>query len=357
MATNPMAKTVDPSEARIWAALESETTIQQVTYDEANASAHGRQPGLVSGRESGAYRQNLWEKYEVVKRKYKWLTFFVVILVAISVALGSILGLNAKDSPSSAPTSQPTFLSMDDFKRGLPAYSLKMAQINASSPQAKALAWLQSDNDYELYRLNQRYALGVLFYSTNIGKWSSSRSWMSKASECAWYTDSDGPICDELSRLTALVLLNSDEGFEGSIPRELGLLTDLKKLQFPRTRLSAPIYSDLYVSWQPRVWLCYRLSLLILSFLNWLMMQHEAFQVGIPPHCVNRRRHPKRNVRMVIHSYSVAARSRTMRICTLVFFLRIPFVPILLFLRDPTCWIGVAEVPFAGCNTLSSVGT
>jgi hypothetical protein len=249
MATDTTIKTVDPSEARIWAALGPETPIQQVAYDEANASSHGPS-SRESERDDGATNARLRpldsvEQTEVIKRKYKWLIVFVAILAVASVTLGSFLGLNAKGSPVAAPTSRPTSRLMDDLRSELPAYSLKIADANASSPQGKALAWLQNDSDYALFRLKQRYALGVLYYSTNGQYWNNSREWMSDTDECGWYSGSDDRTCDESSHLLNMVL--GENNLDGSIPTELELLTGLTTLDLSGATLSGSIHSELYV--------------------------------------------------------------------------------------------------------------
>jgi hypothetical protein len=220
------------------------------------------------------------------------LAVLLVVSVAISVTLGIILGLNAKrSSPPGSPTSvnspsvnnpvlppssvsspvtvasmqpiapvsrqptlnpalPPTLLPtppptwyptitanpttqsvVDQFLTGLPAYSLELATGNASSPQAKALDWLQRDpryNEYQsVHRLNQRYALAVLYYSTNGDSWQNSTGWLTDESECDWtqpYFTSD-EICRDNSHLSILYLpLN---GLDGSVPVEIELLTDL----------------------------------------------------------------------------------------------------------------------------------
>jgi hypothetical protein len=251
MATTLPADSVDQCEARIVAALEFETPIQQVTYDEANYPPYD--PAQLSEGGGGA---SIWrfhtshspEQNEDIKRKYKWIIAFVVILVAVSVNLGSLLGLKAADSGSRAPG---TFVTpMGEFMRNLPAYSLKMAQDNASSPQAMALMWLQADSDYELFRLNQRYALGVLYYSMKGGFRNTSLGWMSNSSECGWGTRPRVWNCDELSRL--LLLDTGGVAITGSLPRELELLSDLHSLEFleigEESLLSGPIPSELYVS-------------------------------------------------------------------------------------------------------------
>jgi hypothetical protein len=241
MATPEPAKTVDPREATIWAALGPETPVEQVTYDETDTPSPGlsnQQPSPVIDEDGSSssgriQRRHSVEQNEVSKRKHRWLIVGCVVMVVASGTLGSLLGINAKKShspngltkaptsraatspeteQSSAPSEQPTFLSMDEFMGGLPAYSLKAAQTNSSSPQAKALEWLQNDSDYELYRLNQRYALGVLYYSSNMQTFSSSQGWLSNENECTWYTNPDAETCDESFRLSVLSSTESEVG-------------------------------------------------------------------------------------------------------------------------------------------------
>jgi hypothetical protein len=165
----PAKQVADPREARIWAALELETPIQHVTIDEASEPPHDLSAVQMSEDDDGA---SVWRitRRAVNKRKCTWL---FVVLAVVSVTLGAVLRQQDSRTPHEARID-----SLETFKSFLPAYSLNMAQTNASSPQAKALAWLQNDSDYELYRLNQRYALGVLYYSTNGESWINSRGWM-----------------------------------------------------------------------------------------------------------------------------------------------------------------------------------
>jgi hypothetical protein len=151
-------------------------------------------------------------------------------LLAVATATPTLL---ASAGPTLAPstiasTTRPTY-----FKSGLPPYSLEIAENDPSSPQAKALAWLQDDplfDEYELYRLNQRYALAVLYYSTEgESSWTNSSGWLSNLNECDWYTASSSDICAEGSRLVALEL----EGLAGSVPTELELIVDLESIVFP----------------------------------------------------------------------------------------------------------------------------
>jgi hypothetical protein len=156
-------------------------------------------------------------------------------LVLVFTALGVSLWLTTNKNP---PAPSP---SVKEFMKGLPAYSLEPAFNNTSSPQAKALAWLQDDpqyNEYELHRLYQRYALAVLYYSANGTYWYWNRGWLLDDNECSWHQDDgEGPpddnaednnYCVEASRLSVLSIPRGP--LDGSIPTELELLTDLEHM-------------------------------------------------------------------------------------------------------------------------------
>jgi hypothetical protein len=157
---------------------------------------------------------------------------------ALAVATGQSVAQTAQGLGGSPVT--------EKFWFDLPPYSKEMAS-NASSPQARALDWLRNDPRYEvyqnLYRLNQRYALAVLYYSTNGASWYNSTGWLSNDTECSWYMDSYY-TCDESFRLSTLHL--SYNALNGSIPTELELLTDLELLYlYGSTQLSGTIHSEL----------------------------------------------------------------------------------------------------------------
>jgi hypothetical protein len=239
--TQPSKTVASPSEARIWAVLESETPIQQVTYDEANESAEGlsnQQPGSAFEDESISVKED-----EVIESKYNWLIVIFIILVLVA-SLGLMFGLKAKDTPP-APTSKPTLRPVAQFVGVLPEYTLEIAETDEGSPQAKAFMWLRSDSYDEPYRINQRYALAVLYFSTNGGSWTFASGWMSNTSECTWYMNSIDEICDESSRLVTLSRLQTS--LDGSFPKELELLTHLRTLELVGSSLTGSIYTEMYV--------------------------------------------------------------------------------------------------------------
>jgi hypothetical protein len=202
----------------------------------------------------------------------------VLIAVAVSVAVVLTKG-NKEDSktpaanetlsppvnppatlrPTGAATTQPTAATITErFISGLPEYSKKLAFGNASSPQAKALAWLHTDpkyNEYPLYRLNQRYALAVLYYSTSGASWWSKYRWLSNSSECTWHQDPHtvADVCRTANRLLCLALWDNE--LHGPLPAELELLVDLEYMDLDGT-LAGTIHSELYVSLLRQAFCC-----------------------------------------------------------------------------------------------------
>jgi hypothetical protein len=137
---------------------------------------------------------------------------------------------------------EPPIATKEEFMASLPPYSLQLAETNSSSPQAKAIAWTMNHPQYPLYRLKQRYALAVLYYSTNGESWVRDGGWLLNDNECRWGS------CGKSFRVSVLSL--DHDGFDGYLPTELELLTDLKYMAFydEHGALSGTIHSELYVS-------------------------------------------------------------------------------------------------------------
>lgn len=95
------------------------------------------------------------------------------------------------------------------------------------SPRLKAACWIMYDDKQKLSgthsRFMSRYALAVLYHSTQGPKWKKSEGWMTAAHECNWR----GVECSR-GKVTKL-----DLGFNalnGLIPREVALLKELREL-------------------------------------------------------------------------------------------------------------------------------
>uniref|UniRef100_A0A7S1GJ93 Disease resistance R13L4/SHOC-2-like LRR domain-containing protein n=1 Tax=Cyclophora tenuis TaxID=216820 RepID=A0A7S1GJ93_CYCTE len=131
---------------------------------------------------------------------------------------------------------------------------------NPTSLQGKAFKWILSQDlicpDYPM--LVQRFALVVLYYSTNGDSWrqcsnnpsamdrcgeekpfmGATRFLTTSSSECDWA----GITCDG-SVVTTLLFERNNLG--GSIPTEIGLLTGLREIGMEQGRLSGSIPSEL----------------------------------------------------------------------------------------------------------------
>jgi hypothetical protein len=160
--------------------------------------------------------------------------------------------LDPTKPPVLAPaTPRPTSV-VDQFISGLPSYSRQLAQSNSSSPQAKALTWIKNNSQFPLYRLNQRYALAVLYYATDGDSWDDKEGWLSEGSECDW----SGNYCSAALRLSEVIYSFVD--MNGFLPSELEMLTDLETMVFFQVTTSdrellGVIHSELYVSRSPLV--------------------------------------------------------------------------------------------------------
>jgi hypothetical protein len=128
------------------------------------------------------------------------------------------------------PTLAPTdLLNFESWWPTLPAYSRQAAESNASSPQARALDFMQLDTAIPTtyLRFNQRYALVVLFFATSGSAWVNSRKWIN-STECEWFAFGR-MTCGPGGRVSQLNLTHSN--MAGSIPTELSLLADLQSLE------------------------------------------------------------------------------------------------------------------------------
>ncbi|CAB9530786.1 Leucine Rich Repeat [Seminavis robusta] len=180
-------------------------------------------------------------------------------------------------TPSWAPTSSPTLSPTQLVLDALPDFTLA-ALADPDSPQSKAYQWLLDDDqdldEYPQWRRLQRFALATLYYSTKGHLWERTDGWMShNVSECHWIqtggfnstlfnnghvyvsafiemvmnlfltgqlnmgvfaaapSDEEESFCNDQGRIAILHLAN---GLAGTVPNEIGFLTDISELVFWR---------------------------------------------------------------------------------------------------------------------------
>ena len=125
------------------------------------------------------------------------------------------------------------------------------------SPQQRALDFMATKDALLLdvpstfddtYKFLSRYALAVLFYSTNGPAWSTDLNFLQPMDTCFWYNSSlfhRAVICDEITgAITGLHIAGNN--MVGTIPEELGLLTTLVTLNFESNTLRGSIPSAIY---------------------------------------------------------------------------------------------------------------
>jgi len=159
-------------------------------------------------------------------RKRRCIVGGCVVIVAAIVAVVLGVTLEMRESPNPVePTDSATFTALKDMVESAWPYSGDTLS-DPSSPQYKALTWLENNTmleDYAEWKQLQRYALAVFYYSTNGDDWLVAGSWMSGDDECTWPTSATEPIC---SNETAFLLLHTMENnLAGTLPSELALLS------------------------------------------------------------------------------------------------------------------------------------
>lgn len=140
--------------------------------------------------------------------------------------------------PSSAPSRGP--LTREDLIELLPEYTIEAMRFTAS-PQFKAYEWLWDDpniKDYSVDRMIQRFALMTVLNSVGMDNGVvRSKNNIHDTHECEW--NQLGLRCDENKKLSGIHLARV--GLKGTIPLEIGLLTNLRKIDVSQNSLTETI--------------------------------------------------------------------------------------------------------------------
>jgi Leucine-rich repeat (LRR) protein len=108
----------------------------------------------------------------------------------------------------------------------------------SSTPQHEAACWMfRQSKGFS----PQRYVMAVIYYATKGAKWDINTDWMTQKHECSWY----GVECSTFKKVVGL-----DLGYikvDGLVPREIGLLTELRDLDLHGNDLQGVIPHKLMV--------------------------------------------------------------------------------------------------------------
>jgi hypothetical protein len=240
------AKTLD--ESRIFAALETETPIEEVKYDEVD------EPTDLTNKDSKRKPFHEMRRCQG-RRRTVWGISLSVLVVGLVIATSLLaIFLQQKESSQTSDNTTNSSFDLEQFaKNHIPAYSWEAAQIG-NSPQAQALAFINATASlYPTYRLQQRYSLAVLHYSTSFS--ARDGTGPKEENECEWFWypggnaileatwSEDRSKCTNDSRY--LILGLEDAALNGTIPKELEMLSDLRYLNFAKNFLTGPVPSEL----------------------------------------------------------------------------------------------------------------
>jgi len=177
-------------------------------------------------------------------RKHKWVTALSFVVFVIAIALFSIIGSTSRKVPEKKtgiihtdPKSlDPTITEalMEKLIEIYGHHGLDSAPLGATAgvtAQKKAFYWLAANKNVlgmDHTVLTQRYALAVLYYSTNAVKteyvespkpWISAHLWLSESDVCEWR----GIICNNLAHVEEIKLERNN--LSGRLPMELKILS------------------------------------------------------------------------------------------------------------------------------------
>ncbi|CAB9518684.1 LRR receptor-like serine threonine-protein kinase [Seminavis robusta] len=194
----------------------------------------------------------------------------VPIIIVLILLWSGVFDKATKDSvvisteaPSNAPSGSPT-IAPTPFFLPLPEYTVDTLQNGPlDSPQERAYRWIQDDPNFEDYsdaQKQQRFALTTIYYATNGEAWDINENWLSYADhECLWQTKGVGLLGDGMTRhcdpggnflylyLTKNGLSGSlpPEFLTGTIPTEIGRVTDLESLYLHANQLTGEVPSEI----------------------------------------------------------------------------------------------------------------
>ncbi|CAB9520607.1 LRR receptor-like serine threonine-protein kinase [Seminavis robusta] len=141
-------------------------------------------------------------------------------------------------------TSPPMFEPIID---GLLSSSVTNIQV-VNSSQFLAYRWLLGDPNVKEYNntdLQSHFAMATLYFSTDGENWNHTDNWLSyNHSVCQWYSSLEGQIpCDDARSDILQELVLVDNGLHGSLPEELGLLTNLITISLSNNELTGVLPS------------------------------------------------------------------------------------------------------------------
>ena len=181
--------------------------------------------------------RSCFQKYRDCFQKYRYLTRYVIaglILAGVIAAAVTIAVVIPKQKREREITGIVATVSTQE------------KLMEPRSAQHAAMNWMLGDNNTDLDpkenkdRIVQRYVLAVLYYSTNGEQWPEQGNFLSPDHECRWQ-----PILNCNTGENVTYLNANNNSLTGSIPVELGNLSQLTELYLHTNELNGAIPSEL----------------------------------------------------------------------------------------------------------------
>ncbi|KAI2513129.1 hypothetical protein MHU86_1167 [Fragilaria crotonensis] len=181
----------------------------------------------------------------------------ILIVVAAVTTTAVVLSTRGSgDANSSAetlestmsPSSSPTFIN-DEILIAASRISGWEALNKEDSPQMKAVGWMSTfdETDFDEFgsAFIQRYCLVVFYFSTGGPNWLNQHSWLDpKLHVCSW---GEGTSCfpDGSNQLIFIGLDETRNGVSGTLPVELGFLSETVFLRLSKNDIGGSIPSEI----------------------------------------------------------------------------------------------------------------
>ena len=186
----------------------------------------------------------VWNSGKLMRIGFVPLLSLVVVATLIVVFVVILPGNDKSNTPTPLPPPGTSGRS-GSLHHLLPTITQE-SLLDSSSAQSKALDWLSHDPNLENYshqRRLQRFALAVVYYSTGGFDWSESSNWLVYGmSECQWMSFARVSACPDGETFEHLEL--SQNNLRGSIPPEIGLLSNLKTIDMSDNALQGGLPSQ-----------------------------------------------------------------------------------------------------------------
>jgi hypothetical protein len=211
-------------------------------------------PDMELGRQNVAEVTELVDATPLKRMFWQNVAYALLALAVVAVAVGASLVVTGRSrapraTPTSPPSPQPTLSPLArQFQNQLPDYTLA-ALDDPQSHQSQALEWIASKyenlaidiGDADLNRIYQQFSLATIFYATDgASAWVAKGNWLNvSVHECYWF----GCNCSADSAIDTLAL--SDNRLDGTLPRELGLLSKLRQVDLSSNVIRGPIPSEI----------------------------------------------------------------------------------------------------------------